>query len=56
MNVWQLIETLTKMDIPEDAKVVMVHDLIGDEDELEIGMITYDPKKNIVYLTESRDW
>ena len=50
MNFGQFVETLTKMDIPWDARVVIKKDLISDMNEIET--IEYDPKNHIVYLRE----
>lgn len=50
MNFKQFMETLTKMDIPWDARVVMKKDLISDMNEIET--IEYNPKSHIVYLRE----
>lgn len=48
MNFQQMIETLSNMDIPYDAEVIIVHDFDGDRQGLEI--IEYDPNKHILYL------
>lgn len=48
MNFQQMIETLSMMDIPYDAEVIIVHDFDGDRESLK--MIEYDPQRHIVYL------
>lgn len=50
MNFGQFVETLIKMDISWDARVVMKKDLISDMNEIKT--IEYDPKNHIVYLRE----
>lgn len=54
MNFQQMIETLSMMDIPYDAEVIIVHDFDGDRQGLEI--IEYDPQKHILYLKGNMSW
>lgn len=51
MNFGQMIETLSKMDIPYDAEVIIVHDFEGNKHDLE--MFEYDPQRHILYLKGS---
>lgn len=54
MNFQQMIETLSMMDIPYDAEVIIVHDFDGDRQGLE--QIEYDPQKHILYLKGTMSW
>lgn len=55
MNFQQMIETLSKMDIPLDAEVVIVNDFV-DGDRQSLKMIEYDPQRHILYLKGTLSW